>query len=832
MRILTDTRKKIFLVSFFLLMISSPASQAFQYKIYEWWDGDTAKINWCDGAYPTLNLNTKAFAKGSAIDKAMIESINEWNNNPSQFQFSFVYSDTANYEQGDEIVDVAFVDKADPNLAKAPAMTLGWTLEDCILDADVIISNGTNWTVSHNKDDHSLYSSTGGRSLQTTVMHELGHVLGLSHENKYYGIMGADWKHASVNGDIYTPYAGADGKGGEMALYPLSNKTDATASDWAISHYVYSAAATGTSEYANAVRSSVYDSLTGIVLSTKQLDEKSGKVGPSLGITTSIYQVFPGQYVDAEFTLEAITAANGSTVDLNTYYSVDDEIQVTDEQLSGMGIACSTHNCVDKQLLEMTIPYDAKVGVAYIGAIVNPQTSSLIDEYSYANNATYIPVVVEKPPFITNFSLISPVTAKAKKLGHGDELLVVSQDANTFKATIAFTDAKFDDDWDVDWIYRDFKTGEDKIISGKLAKGKANEFTLANVSDVGDGKLMVRLHNAKRNFGSTYPIKGVVVSKAKPADVTPTKPQSLFQTPANGLLKSLESYSGKSLIKLNLGAQPGQSPQHDSTALKLIVDCELKVSVISTSKVGNPVELYAKKAQASPWAIINEEKTMMQDSYKWQAQTVCGLKGNAYTPYAESQAVVYSGLPLTIAKTANSMCLPNPAVSPDAPEFVTVTYDNNGQIMLKAQSSDNNCDGIKFEVETHKDSLSCGLPKSDLGTVTTYSAYYKPQDPLESIDITGQVVVPFDPEFGIFSWQVRAVDATGKKSGWVVLDPLKGSCSSSTTGYFKKPPTEWQEKKAKVPGGEKDFQQMDEFKMDKTKDPTPWRQKAQTPRGR
>lgn len=58
---------------------------------------------------------------------------------------------------------------------------------------------------------HTLYLwNYGGsyRPYQTTVMHELGHAMGLEHEDDEYNVMGKDYTHIHAHGGFGTAYLG------------------------------------------------------------------------------------------------------------------------------------------------------------------------------------------------------------------------------------------------------------------------------------------------------------------------------------------------------------------------------------------------------------------------------------------------------------------------------------------------------------------------------------------------------------------------------------------------------------------------------------------------
>lgn len=137
------------------------------------------------------------------------------------------------------------------------ACALGWWDNGGISEYDILFTStaaGTPWEFGTLTNDHRNYDSSGGRPFLCTAMHEMGHGLGLSHENDRYNIMGADWNVVATNGSTFRCEIGSDAMLGLVA----QNGFGASKTDFGVSHFVY-AGKSANPAYSAHRRGSVFD---------------------------------------------------------------------------------------------------------------------------------------------------------------------------------------------------------------------------------------------------------------------------------------------------------------------------------------------------------------------------------------------------------------------------------------------------------------------------------------------------------------------------------------------------------------------------------------------
>ncbi|WP_444996066.1 PKD domain-containing protein [Aliikangiella sp. IMCC44359] len=243
------------------------------------------------------------------------------------------------------------------------------------IEGDIIFHN----TVPY-KDDMSdktqywNYGGGGGRTFETTALHEVGHTVGLAHENRYYNIMGTDYTHVHTTGEnSLRSYLGEDSVNGLVSLYGGSNREDLSVAAW---RHIGSS-----SEYSTHGRTRLFNSSGGVLSSSKAVASCNNSQ------CEMRYNVDLGQPIQYEMTLEN-NGRNSQTVKLGYYISTNAAITSSDT-LIGTSTVTVTRNTPDTVKKNVTIPSNLNPNTNYyLGVIIDNDNS--VTEWTEANNSSYI----------------------------------------------------------------------------------------------------------------------------------------------------------------------------------------------------------------------------------------------------------------------------------------------------------------------------------------------------------------------------------------------------------------------------------------------------------
>lgn len=212
------------------------------------------------------------------------------------------------------------------------------------------------------------------RTFETTAIHEIGHTLGLAHENRYYNIMGNDYTFLNTTGETsLRSYLGEDATNGLIALYGSSTRQDLSTSAWRYD---------GTSgQYSTHRHNRLFNS-SGTALSSTKVESSCTRTYCEMR-----HDVDLGQQIQYEMTLEN-NGSSSQSVQLGYYISTNATITSTDT-LIGTDNVTVTRNTPDTLKRNVMIPANLQPNTDYyIGVIIDNAGS--VSEWDETNNTSYI----------------------------------------------------------------------------------------------------------------------------------------------------------------------------------------------------------------------------------------------------------------------------------------------------------------------------------------------------------------------------------------------------------------------------------------------------------
>lgn len=306
---------------------------------------------------------------------AINRGIDITNTNPSTFEILSM-NETGDVGYGNDQNEI-FAEPIDAiGEARMEMVCLGPYIADLIsiggviAEVDIVInSDETSWHWGNWKSQNVLY---GGNMnpLDTVIVHEAGHLLGLAHVATEYNVMGSAWSHMHTNGKEGRVYFGEDAGHGARALYGAQQDPF---NDLSVSHWRYFGS---DGEYSTHSRTRMFDA--------------SGNQLPSAVVNAEpVYSVTPGQTIKAEFTVENNGKTNINDVMFGFYISDNDTISKSDRKVTWASLPVLNPADVLTRTFTITIPSDLTPQTNYwLGIIIDDDNS--VTEVTGKNNATYI----------------------------------------------------------------------------------------------------------------------------------------------------------------------------------------------------------------------------------------------------------------------------------------------------------------------------------------------------------------------------------------------------------------------------------------------------------
>lgn len=297
----------------------------------------------------TMYLNTRSFPVGSSWDLHTQYMMSEWNAvGGSNFKY-YVGRDTdGSVSSTNGKNEIAFM--SEPNETH---LAVNWKRWDCywlfgtkygFIESDIYLNTRYSWTLS----DFTGWNTSSPYNFELVMLHELGHGLGLNHQNNRPSIMNQYYYNSGPNGHYNKVEPHADDRHGVRYIYP-DNSTDRDVS---------------VSRFKN----------TGASSAVNRLLRTSGSYAN---------KAKKGEQLDVEYLVENLGTQTESAkvqffISTNTYISTGDiSLGYTTWTLPK-----GTHAQSKKRI---TIPLSMATGNYYIGYIVDPDRN--IPESSTQNNS-------------------------------------------------------------------------------------------------------------------------------------------------------------------------------------------------------------------------------------------------------------------------------------------------------------------------------------------------------------------------------------------------------------------------------------------------------------
>jgi hypothetical protein len=312
------------------LLIATPSSVL----AYSWSTCDGSRLKW-NSAWTNMYISTTSFPAGTTWDSRLQNAMWHWNNvKNSRFNF-YVGRDTDgtwSSGNGKNEVVLGTIDGAGGTLAVTKsrwkcywAPLQGW--EFGRIEADIVFDVAEPWTTGTiGYTNYSTYIN-----FESTALHELGHALGLGHEDRVMATMNSKYPGGGTLGHWKEWDPLPDDRQGIRYLYGGDGTTEI---DIAVS--AFKRTGTGTS-----------------------------------GLVTTPLSAARGSTVTFEYSL-ANQSTSAPAYDVGFYLSADSYISTSDTYLSGTYVSGGSASYMVTWTSTLTIPSWVQPGTYYLGVIADP----------------------------------------------------------------------------------------------------------------------------------------------------------------------------------------------------------------------------------------------------------------------------------------------------------------------------------------------------------------------------------------------------------------------------------------------------------------------------
>lgn len=250
-----------------------------------------------------------------------------------------------------------------------------WHIEE----TDIVIDQDESWIHNQAYLNHHPYGGDA-HIVDMTIMHELGHALGLDHETRYYNVMGGSTRYMTLwtcpGTDKVEAYAGEDAGVGLVELYGPTSRY--LRNDLSVTHWKLCGEHDGYSKHC-------FVHVRRVTTSSVSSDDFYGDMVR--------YNVTRGETYEFEFTYENNGYSTQYDVDIAYVVSTNDKISMHDKIILTTSCTDMVPNVPFTIGTELTIPSSLTAGQTYfLGIIID--CNDVIKEYKETNNTSFIPIEI------------------------------------------------------------------------------------------------------------------------------------------------------------------------------------------------------------------------------------------------------------------------------------------------------------------------------------------------------------------------------------------------------------------------------------------------------